>query len=110
MSLPYKYNAHVLAVHIFNAVVSPSLQPQTTAVSSAVTLGRGHSPSQYSPGIELAHRLFDAPTTTPPDKMPPSPTLGSIQIPSTFPKKMREVIRQHHANRLYAEKHHYGVN
>jgi hypothetical protein len=36
MSLPYEYNAHVLAVQNFNAVVSPSLPPQTTAASSAV--------------------------------------------------------------------------
>jgi hypothetical protein len=51
MSLPYKYNVHVLAVQNYNAVVSPSLPPQTTAASSAVTLGRGYSPSRYSPGI-----------------------------------------------------------
>jgi hypothetical protein len=51
MSLPYKYNAHVLAVHNFNTVVSPSLPPQTTAAGSAVVLGRCHYSSRYSPGI-----------------------------------------------------------
>jgi hypothetical protein len=42
--------------------------------------------------------------------MPPPPTLESLQIASTFPKKMMEVILQHHANRLYVAKHHYGLN
>jgi hypothetical protein len=42
MSLPYTYNAYVLAVQNFNAVVSPSLPPQTTTASSDVTLGRGN--------------------------------------------------------------------
>jgi hypothetical protein len=45
MSLPYNYNAHIMAVQNFNAVVSPSLSPQTTAASSAVVLGRCHSSS-----------------------------------------------------------------
>jgi hypothetical protein len=110
MSLPYEFNAHVLAVQNFNAIVSPSLPPQTTAASSAVVLGRGHSSSRYSPGIGLARRLFDAPPTKSPGKMPPPPTLGSLQTPSIFPKKMTEIIRQHHANHLYVAKHHYGLN
>jgi hypothetical protein len=58
----------------------------------------------------LACRLFDAPPTEYPGKMPPPPNLGSLQIPSTFPNKMTEVIRQHHVNRLYVAKHHYGLN
>jgi hypothetical protein len=110
MSLPYKYNAHFMAVQNFNAVVSPSLPPRTTAASSAFVSFRGHSSSRYSPGIGLDHRLFDAPPTESPGQMPPPPTLGSLQIPSTFPEKMTEVIRQHHAKRLYVAKHHYGLN
>jgi hypothetical protein len=100
----------VLAVQNYNAVVSPSLPPQTTAASFTVTLGRGNSPSRYSPGIQLVHSLFDAPHTESPGKMRPPPTLGSLQIPSTFPKKMMEVIRHNHANCLCVATHHNGLN
>jgi hypothetical protein len=110
MSLTYKYNVHVLAVQNFNAVVSPSLPPQTTAASSSVVLGRGHSSSRYSPCIGLVRHLFDAPPTKSSEKMPPPPTLGYLQIPSTFTKKMMEVIGQHYTSTLYVAKHHYGLN
>jgi hypothetical protein len=49
-----------MADHNFNAVISLSFPPQTTAASSAVVLGRGHYSSLYSPDIGLARRLFDA--------------------------------------------------
>jgi hypothetical protein len=110
LSFQYKYNPHVMPVRNFNAVLSPSLSPQTTAAGSAVVLGRGHYSNRYSPGIGLAHRLFDAHPTESPDKTPTPPTSGALHIPSTFPKKMMEVIRQHHANHLYVAKHHYGLN
>jgi hypothetical protein len=42
LSLQYKYNPHVMPVRNFNAAVSPSLPPQTTADGSDVVLGRGH--------------------------------------------------------------------
>jgi hypothetical protein len=106
LSLQYKYNPHVMPVRNFNAIVSPSLPPQTTAAGSDVVLGRGHSSSRYSPGIGLARRLFDAHLTESPDKTPTPPTSGALHIPSTFPKKMMEVIRQHHVNHLYVAKHH----
>jgi hypothetical protein len=108
--LKHKYNPHGMPVRNLNAVASPSLHPPTTAASSAVALGQGHFSSRYSPGIGLAHRLFDASPVESPCKIPAPPTLGALQIPSTFTKKMMEVIRQHHTNRLYVEKHHYGLN
>jgi hypothetical protein len=110
LSLKYKYNPPVMPARNFNAVISPSLPPQTTAASSAVFLGRCHSSSRYSPGIGLARRLCDARPTESLAKIPAPPTLGSLHIPSTFPKKMMEVIRQHHANRLYVAKHHYSLH
>jgi hypothetical protein len=109
LSLQYKYNPHAMPVRNFNAVVS-QLLPQTTAASSAVVLGRCHSSSRYSPGIGLARRLFDAHPTESPGKTPTPPTSGAPHIPSTFPNKMMEVIQQHHVNRLYVAKHHYGLN
>jgi hypothetical protein len=108
--LQHKCNPHGIPVRNLNAVASPSLPPQTTAASSDVALGRGHFSSQYSPGIGLARRLFDASPVEYPGKIPAPPTLGALQIPTTFLKKMMEVIRQHHANRLYVAKHHYGLN
>jgi hypothetical protein len=74
LSLQYEYNPHVMPVWNFNAVLFPSLSLQTTAASSAVVLGRGHSSSRYSPGIGLARRLFDARPTKSPGKMPAPPT------------------------------------
>jgi hypothetical protein len=109
LPLQHKYNPYVMPVRNLKAVASPSLPPQTTAVSSAVALGRGHFSSRYSPGIGLACRLFDASPVESPSKILAPPTLGALQIPSTFPKKMMEVTRQHHANRLYVVEHHYGL-
>jgi hypothetical protein len=110
LPLQHKYNPHVMPVGNLNAVASPSLPPQTSAASYAVVLGRGHFSSRYSPGIWLARRLFDASPVESPGKIPAPPTVGALQIPSRFPKKMMEVIRQHHANCLYVAKYHYGLN
>jgi hypothetical protein len=108
--LQHKYNPHGSPVRNLNAVASPSLPPQSNAASSALGFGRGRFSSRYSPGIGLARRLFDASPVESPGTIPAPPTLGALQIPTTFPKKMMEVIRQHHANRLYVAKHHYGLN
>jgi hypothetical protein len=110
LTFQHKYNLHEMLVRNVNAVASPSLPPQTTAASSAVSLGRGHFSSRYSPGTGLAHRLFDASPVETPGNIPAPPTLGALQIPSTFPNKMMEVIRQHHANRLYVANHHNSLN
>jgi hypothetical protein len=72
-----------------------------TADRSPLTWCGGNDPITYPPGIQVSHRLFYAPHPQSPDMSVRPSTLGPFHIPSKFPRRMLEVIHQHHANRLY---------